>query len=164
MQILDLKKAGASLLMLAIVTGCTSNSPVNVAKAPETKTVTSLKAAEVTTIDLGAKNGRSVRLNLTLRDKEKFAIKVDFPTNTTILPLNGFNLALKLFRQPIGMPVPSPKDRFNAPKTLTGTDIGNVSEYNIPSPKDVNVVNYTGLQAGFDYFITARIYSPAFND
>jgi hypothetical protein len=160
MERLGFKEAGAGLLTLAMLAGCSTNVTVNTVKEPEAK-APALKAAEVKTIDLGDKNGASIKVNLRLTEKKKFDVKNDFPTNTSIFPLaTGSHLTLKLYRQPAGSAPISPKARFEGPNTTGTSDTGNVFTYILPDPGPLNTVVYKGLQEGFDYYISARVFTP----
>jgi hypothetical protein len=164
MKSLNIKKTGASLLMLAIVAGCSSNTPVSSVKAPVTK-VDTVKVSPVKTIDLGAKNGGTVKLKLNFGERPSFGIKQKYPVNTSGLPLVGFYTYVNLFRIPHGMTPPPPKQRFDAPDPVdihNSAHAGTVFRYWSGAQIDAtNDLTFSGLQAGFDYYITARLYSPA---
>jgi hypothetical protein len=164
MKSLNIKKTGASLLMLAIVAGCSSNTPVSSVKAPVTK-VDTVKVSPVKTIDLGAKNGGTVKLKLNFGERPSFGIKQKYPVNTSGLPLVGFYTYVNLYRTPHGTPPPAPKDRFDAPDPVdihNSTHSGTVFRYYSGAQIDAtNDLTFSGLQGGFDYYISARIYSPA---
>jgi hypothetical protein len=166
MERLNFKKVSTSLLMLAIVAGCTTNTPVNNVKAPVTKVDTVKVATPELSFDLGAKNGGTVKASLKFADQKKFAIKSDFPTNTSTLPLYGFHIELHLYRTPIGPgnnPM-TPKTRYDAlpPANLTDATLsGTVFAHRIDDPGSNTSITFHGLQQGFDYYMTARIYSPS---
>jgi hypothetical protein len=161
---LNFKKVGSSLLILAIVAGCTSNTPVKT-QAPVPATAT-LKAAEVKTIDLGTKDGGNVRVNFRFADKQQFRLKApppgtpnDFPINTNIVPVPGSLLKIRLYRTTGA--VPPAMVRFDAAMVAPGSALtGNVVEYTLPNPPASSVVKFVGLKDGFDYYISARIYGP----
>jgi hypothetical protein len=164
MKSLNIKKTGASLLILAIVAGCSSNTPVSSVKAPPTK-VDAVKVSPVQTINLGAKNGGTVKFRLNLGEKPSFSIKNKYPVNTSGLPLISFSLFVNLYRTPIGTTPPPPKQRFDAPDPAninSNTSAGTVYRYwnHYATLTATNDLTFSGLQAGFDYYITARLYSP----
>jgi hypothetical protein len=171
MRSLNLKKTGVSLLMLAIVAGCTTNSPVKVVEeAPKSK-VDTVKVSSVLDFDLGAKTGNSVRVNLKLGgDKKTFAIKNDFPTNTSIQPLQGgFSVEIHLFRTPTNATYtvwPSPRQRYDYPAPVNmndSTQSGTIFRHAIKDPAIDNPIVFHNLQAGFYYLLSARVYSPPLN-
>jgi hypothetical protein len=173
MSILNFKNTALSLLVMSIVAGCTSQ--VNNVQAPVNKAnnVETIKVTKDQTIDLGDKDGKSVKVNLSLTDKQKFKIKNQFPTNTSNLPLNGSFLELHLYRTPAYMAQNgtaagpyinlSPRVRFDAPPPADLKDnslSGTVARVIIDNPGATNSVYFKGLQSGYYYYISARIYSP----
>jgi hypothetical protein len=166
MSRLNFKNTALSLLVLSIVAGCTSSPPVNNAPVNKVK-LEPIKIRNDQAVDLGDKDGKSIRLNVSLGDKQKFKIKNQFPTTTSVLPLNGSFLELHLYRTPVNagpnINLP-PRDRYDAPAPTSLSDLsqsGTVSKVIIENPGSTNSLVFKGLQAGFNYYISARIYSPA---
>jgi hypothetical protein len=166
MSRLNFKNTALSLLVISIVAGCTSSPPVNNAPVTKASKVETIKIRNDQTVDLGDKDGKSIRLNVSLGDKQKFKIKNQFPTNTSVLPLAGSFLELHLYRTPVSagpaINLP-PRYRYDAPAPTSLSDLsqsGTVSKVIIENPGSTNTLVYKGLQAGFYYYISARVYSP----